>query len=473
MPHPIQPPPNRRMDRFDQGMVATIAALLAAMVVVVARGDQVGLQVQEFGPVDLASSHAVLRMVFNEAVDPASIERQFVIQPDVPGTLSVDGQHVTFRPDPLLPLGQEYSVSIKAGLSGTSRRLLRNDVKWRFVVRPPHLLYLAPAAELGKNLFVVDPSALDRPRQLTRSAHGVLSYAVSSDGNQVVYSEIEKLGEQGYHVTRLMAVNVSTGYTRLVYGCNALCTDLTWQPYGNMIAFQRAELNLATGVGAGVPRVWLFDMSTNAARPLFQDNQRVSVMPRWSPDGLRLAVYSDNQDGIVIRDVSNARETAIAIDFFWDLGVFSPDGKHISYMQIGVVGADVTVLHVKFLDLTTQPYNIRDVVPDSEEVNDPEGVWTPDSKGLIIPRQLAVNENPRVSNIVRLDLRTKSSHLLVPDDGYTQRLLAISPVGDLLAFQRVTLDDVYSEHPQLWLYSLNMGDLKFVAQDATFPGWLP
>src|SRR5260370_30786555 len=110
-----------------------------------------------------------------------------------------------------------------------------------------------------------------------------------------------------YFATQLVVVNVLTCETRLSCACKAMCTDLAWRPDGSMFAFQRAEFNLATGVGAGAARVWLFNISSGSARPFFTEDQRITFTPRWSPDGSRLVVINSETASLIIRDIASSK----------------------------------------------------------------------------------------------------------------------------------------------------------------------
>src|SRR5437588_2331309 len=100
----MQQPHSRRLDRFDVHVVAVILILLLAIAMIVVRGDQVGLDVKTFEPLESASSRSPIQAAFDETVDPASVKSHFTITPNVAGTWTLADKQATFRPTtPLVP----------------------------------------------------------------------------------------------------------------------------------------------------------------------------------------------------------------------------------------------------------------------------------------------------------------------------------------------------------------------------------
>ncbi len=461
----------QRTDRFDLGMIIFVAILVLFIGVVVIRGDQVGLGVDAYGPIDSASAHATIHLQFNEPVDLAEVQKAFSIQPSIKGSWSASGTEVTFHPGETLPVPQEYSVSVAAGLSGADHRSLENPLIWHFKIRAPRVVYLSPASGKVQNLFMADPASDAPAKQLTHSAMGIASYDVSPDGEQLVYSEITQVKDLSYFATQLVVMNLSTGETRLTYDCKAMCTDLTWRPDGSMFAFQRAEFNLATGVGAGAARVWLFNISSGSARPFFSEDQRITFTPRWSPDGSRLAVVNSETASLIIRDIASSKDTVYPCDL-WTLGTFSPNGRWLYFTRLDAVGADsATAVHVVLLDLSADPLTQQDIVPDTTEVSDEEAIWLPDSTGLIIARQPPARYNPRESALVEFDIASGTTKTLIPSDTNTRHGLTISPLGDSFVFETTPVS--LPAPSDTWRYSLKDNTSARISQNATRPGWLP
>jgi hypothetical protein len=252
-----------RPERFDLAIAATMAVLIAAIGLVVARGDQIGIAIQSFGPQDSAASRSPIRVVFDEPITPSAIDAHFTITPLVPGKFTVSHNQVTFLPGQPMSPGQEYTVAVKAGIQSSAGRSLRQDIQWHFRVRAPRVAYLEPVDSIIENLYLVDPASPGTPQELTQAEQGVLGFDPAPDGSGIVYMP---LGTNG--TASLYFWDAATGASRLLYECkDAACSGPAWRPDGGAIAFERVELNTGTGMSAGAPRVWVLDLASNTARP--------------------------------------------------------------------------------------------------------------------------------------------------------------------------------------------------------------
>jgi Tol biopolymer transport system component len=209
-------------------------------------------------------------------------------------------------------------------------------------------------------------------------------------------------------------------------------------------------------------------LAEDTARPLFSDTQQIGYMPRWSPDGKRIAVFSVSAGGIIVHDFDTGNDQVIPTQQ-GEVGSFSPDGRLLSFPKIVALGDNQYAVHVMLADLSTAPFTVRPLIPDSEAVSDLEAVWRSDSRGLIVARQPPARKLTQGSALYSIDLATGAATLLVADEGYEQTNLSIS--GDLLVFQRVDEGDV-TARPELWVYHLGTRELRRIAQNGVSPRWL-
>ncbi len=458
-----------RFDRLDLGVGLTILALLGAILLTLLRGDHVGISVRRFLPQGLASSQTVIQIAFDEPLDPRSVEGKLSLTPEAAGALSVVGNQLEWRPNSPLQQGQVYTVRLEAGVRAQSGRLLLEAHAWQFRVRAPQVVFMAPVDQPVQNLFLIDPNQPDaQPQQLTFSELGVLSYDVLPDGSRIVYSE---LGELRTAHLRLYDLRTNSALT-LLECRTAACTTPAWRPDGNMVAFERSELNLDTGAGPGAPRIWLVDVNTGISRPLFADNQRLGYSPRWSPDGAILASYDANVGGIVLFDFENNRERLIRTPQ-GEVGQFSPDGRWLFFPKIiQLAGTTRYVAHFVLVDVQSELLVQRDLIPDSDPNNDVELAWLPDSRRLIATRRPPEITTMQGAQLHLIDLETGAATPLVTDSDYSSGQVAVSPSGEQLAFQRFALGQS-GARPQIWFYDLNTSELRLLVNNATLPRWLP
>lgn len=445
-----------------------VGFLITAIVLVILRGDRVGLTIQRSTPNDLASAQSIIQVTFDQNLDPASVENRIRFDPPVEGEISVNNNQLQFRPNQPLQIGQTYTVQVEAGIQSSSGRALLSTQAWQFRVRSPQVIYLGPVDNPIQNLFMVDPDSPDLPaRQLTLSERGVLSYDVMPDGSRIAYAE---LGEQ--RNASLFVYDLRTNQNTLLLDCpTAACTTPAWRPDGTLVAYERSELNLGTGAGPGSPRIWLLDTTNGTTRQLFNDNQRLGYSPRWSPDGKILASYDANALAIVLYNFETGTEQAIRTPQ-GEVGHFSPDGRWLFFPKILEQADGRFVAHYTLADLTSPNLVQRDLIPDDDPNNDVELAWMPDSKSLIVTRRPPTITTRQGAQLHLVNIETNESIPLVTDDEYSNGQVSVRPDGEVILFQRFALGRA-GARPEVWIYHMQSGTKTLVAANATLPRWLP
>jgi Tol biopolymer transport system component len=460
--------PDRQVERFDL-VIAVVCLALAVMIgFVIARGDQLGIIIQSYGPVEMGSSRAQIRITFDEPVEQASIEANVIVDPPVPGAFSVTQNLVVFSPSQPLRQGQDYTVVVRAGIQATTGRTLKQNVQWRFRVSPPRIVYLGPVDSIVQNLYLIDPSmAGGEALKLTDSKEGVISFDVAPDGSAIVYEQWQPQG-----TSNLYLFDIATRTSHLFYDCkDAVCSAPSWRPDGGAIAFERADLNSGTGMAAGAPRVWVLDLAADTARPLFPDSQKLGYGARWSPDSRRLAVFSVTAGGIVVHDFANGKDSPIET-VQGEVGEFSPDSKWLFFPKVLQLPDKRFVTHLVLVDISAEPYVQHDLVSDNDPSDDVGAMWLPDSKHLIVLRRPAGPDGIARAQLYRVEIGTGKATPLTDDATYGQSNLSLNPTGETIVFQRFPLGKP-GARPEIWTFRLTTGELQRIVVNGAMPNWLP
>lgn len=464
-----------RLTRFDTLVAGVIIALVAAIVVIVSLGDRVGVQIVHSEPLGEAATTTAISLTFADVMDWDSVIERMRFDPPLQGDYQATGKTLRFRPDTPLKAGTQVQVTLLAGAQSSSGREVLHDSGFHFSVRSPRVAYLLPADAVPQNVWISDPDNPDSAQQVTFSELGVLNFDVSPDGTRLAYAERNVEG-----TADIKLLDLKSGEVRRITNCtDANCDTPVWRPDGNLIAYQRIDLNSDfQQVGVSPTRVWLIDLTTNppSERPLFTDNQILSYAPEWSADGSRIAVFDNNSRGIVVYDMNDGRMSLIPSQSGSDIAL-SPDGSKVIFPRLifeqGGAGAR-SVLQIA--DLTEG--EVTDLIDPDEPIDDVESVWNPDGRHVAIARRYTDNRATRTRQLYLLDTETGQTEELVFDERYFNGFFSWNPEGNQLVIQRFpelteTGDFNQNGRPEVWTYRLSDGSLNQVAQNAYLPHWVP
>jgi ABC-type nickel/cobalt efflux system permease component RcnA/Tol biopolymer transport system component len=298
--------------------------------------------------------------------------------------------HAFSRLVPAIPVGSALVVLLLGGALtyGAVARLLREAVMARPTIplAEARIAYLAAGANGHPQLFLAD-SAGKSPRALTTAALGVVDYALSPDQSQVVYFPQTAAADSDI---RLM--NLDGTQNRQVASCRgAMCRQPVWSRDGKRVLYHRVEM-AAENPLAGIPALWLLEVSSAEVEPLFQQPNLPALNPRWSPDGE------------------------------W-LSYATPEGVRLYHPRDG---------------------ESRSIV---NRIGSVAG-WQADSRSLFL-RDITAAGDDLVAQIFRYDLASQELTPFDPNPVFENLLLEVSPCGDWLAVVR--RERTQGGGSQLWM----------------------
>ncbi len=454
---------------LDRAVAMVIVVLLALIGGTILLGDHVGVQVVSVAPVGKAHSTSPIVIHFKEAMDHDSAAAHFQTDPKLDGTFSWNGAALTFRPTAALKPGAAYTVILAAGAASASGRAVLSALSYSFTVEPERVAYLAPADGAIQNIWLVDPADPDHAKQITNSSDGIFNFSVSPNGTQIAYAE----NHRALGTADLKLLNLETGVETQLTRCgSAVCTSPIWRPDGQVIAYERAEIDPILGTTA--TRIWLIDFSTSptTTRQLFTDSQILGYGAQWSADGSRIALMDSSTSSILVYDF-NTDQTFTVDSHLGTSGALSPDGTRLLYPEMTTQdGESRTVLRSAALSAGDSVL-VSD--PDST-TNDQAGKWSPDGTEIAIARQ--DDAVAHGAQIVLLNLRMNSVQPLTDDPRYSNSSFWWDPTGTQLVVYRFAelgadMKPDPQARPEIWTLDVASRALVKVANDAFMPAWVP
>lgn len=479
--------------RFDKVVVFIILALAAAIGLTILLGDRVGVTLERVGPLGIARSTSAVTLQFSETmnrdtvparlqlvqINPTAVNTATISESDVlatvAGTTNWNANTLNFRPDTALQPGASYMVILTPGATSDSGRQVLAEYRYSFTVRSARVAYLAPATGTPFNLWLADPTDPTSARQITNSPSGIFDYGVSSDGSKIAFSE--KNSNTGTMDIKLLDLETG-GIEQLTNCADAECKTPVWRPDGQVIAYERIDLNtnLSQQVGVSPTRIWLLDLSSKPAstRPMFDDSQILGYGVRWSQDGSRVSMFDFASQGILVHDFGDD-STEIIPSRYGNPGELSPDGTQVIYPEIQLSEAQATS-YLQLADLTSK--ELARVSNPDEPLDEDIAIWGPDGSFLVVGRRYLDERYTRGRQLYKVNPQDGSSEELVYDPQYQNGFFSLDPTGTQLVIQRfpdpVAMNDPNNMGiPEIWMLNIQTKALVKISDNAIFPRWVP
>lgn len=452
------------MDSFDRLVLAVMAGLALAIGVVVALGDQVGAPVVDLSPKPDSAPPvtAHIAITFGQVMQPGTVEPRFSIKPPVSGQFSWEGARLVFTPDAPLTPGTTYMVSLEGRAESSAGRVSK-PVSWSFRPRLPGVLYFGPADEVTRSLWAIDIDGDSPPRELIHTDYGLVDFAPSPDGSLIVMTVLNEAGSSDIW----LANGDGSGMRRLIDCAPGGCSGAVWSPDGGQLAYERQEA--APGGGLGPSRVWLVDMASENSAPVYANDQVLGFTPAWSPDGSRLAFFDGREGVIRVLNVINGQGVLIP-SVMGEVGVFSPDGTEMIYVDIRPVGGQFfTELYLASFE-GKQGYSA--LLEEAEEDHWP--AWSPDGRWVAFGRRRLDRQGGFGGQFMLLDRQSGAIRQVTDDPRYNCLGFKWDPTGRYVLFTRFDLEATPAR-PEVWLYDTGSPEAEPVrlVENAMGGQWLP
>jgi len=453
----------KKLSRFNGLIILTLIGLAVGILLLVPRGDQIGVQIISVAPPDGArgvSANSDIRVVFNQPLDVPGDDSLLTFNPPVSGSSRWQGSTLVFTPDAPLAANTTYTAHLDDGLQGQQGQSVAAPVVWQFQTRTPALLFIAPDQAGIEQIFLINPDNGERA-QLTGETIGVFDYSLSPDGATLVYAALREDGGSD-----LWAVSPTGGNPYLLLDCaGAACAGAVWDPGRARLVFEKRSMP-APGAAPGPPRLWWFDLATGEAAQMFDDNQILGYGARWSPDGVWLSYVSPNEQGVQLFSAGDGRAVLVP-SRIGGLAVWSPQGD--TFLMTDIQQQDEGFA-VHLLKASPEDGGLVDISGENEPVEDSSPAWSPDGKQVAFTRKVAGAAMGKQVWLMNID--GSGSRYLTNQTGYHHGLPRWSPDGHLLAYQRFPLKEpgVLSG---IWLLDVESGETREVVSPGNRPVWLP
>jgi TolB protein len=448
--------------RFDRTVLLVIATGLLLVVVLLWRGDRVGVQIADVYPEEGAANVSVrsgLRVIFSQemAIGP---EMPVQLSPPVTGVTRWDGRTLAFIPAQPLQPGTTYTVTVAAGLESRQGRPFLRPYTWHFETGQSRVLYITWDEEDRSQIAVVNPDS-SAGRQLTQEVYGVVDFAVAPDGMSIVYAAVREDGGSD-----LRLIDSDGANPRELLECpDAACSGASWLPDGRRLVYERRNMSLP-GAPPGPPRLWWLDAVQGQSAPVFQDSQWLGLGPTVSPSGEWLAYVVPLEQEIQIYNLNSGRTLRVT-SRMGQPGAWHPQQDLLLVNDIQLEG-DRYAVHLYLVNLEND--QLQNLSGSEEDVNDNWPVWSPDGEWIVFGRREP--GVPMGSQIWLMRADGSESRPLTNEPEINYSSASWSPDGLFLLFQRFLLQDP-GRDPDIWILDVSSGQMWQVVTAGVQPTWLP
>lgn len=340
----------------------------------------------------------------------------------------------------------------------------------------PSILYLAWDSTETLQLFSQighKPST-----QITTQPEGVIEYALSTDGSQIVYVTPD---ETDGSLIWLMSRNGRTGFTEAieVTHCNeAQCRNLLWASDGRRLIFEKRTRSSQNSIPTP-PTLWWLDTETGETAVVLPDSTHPNMAASLSTNDEWLTYAVPSEESLYSYSFANG-------DYFFVHSVTgTPASWHPNGTQFVVSDIDLVVkhgdegddhlehgheyseaIHLFLVDVATQQ---QEKLTEAAQMDDGAAVFSPDGEWIVFGRKLVRTNTGRQLWLMRSDGSEKRP--LTDHVATHHGAVSWSEDGRFLLYQMVDTT-APNPIPSIWMMEVESGEMTLLVEEGVLPTWL-
>ncbi|GAP10482.1 periplasmic component of the Tol biopolymer transport system [Bellilinea caldifistulae] len=451
--------------RFERVVVITIVLLVAVLAGLALITFQIGLsnpQVIFAGEAGWIGGRGPVELQFQQDMERSSVESRLSFEPGWKGTWRwVDDRTIRFFPD--LTLGEGTSLKLILGQGARSRdgRVLRQAYMVNLRIRPASLVFLNDPL-VSTELVWMNPLTNEH-QLLTNSGGRVFDFAVSPDGEKIIYSRINL--RDG---TDLILINRDgTGEKVLVECGEFACIEPTWTPDSRFVAYTRYESGLTASLMEGIGKIYVVDVETGSSNLLFNNPGLFGSLPVFSPDGSAVSFYDIGEQAIRLVNLLDGSSSIIPSRVA-GRGSWSPDGHTL---LVADWDGEAAIPRSNLFRLDLESRSVSRFFEETFEVLDVSlPAWSPDGKLVVCAVQTQSRQEGK--QLWLFDNQGQPLVQITNEPRMNYSSYQWSPDGKRVVFQQVNLgqpDDL----PKILIWQRENQQIETLFENGAFPQWMP
>jgi TolB protein len=454
-----------KMGRFEKIAILTMAVLVLVLAILALASYQIGLpepQVVFPSESGLIGGRGPVEVRFQQEMDRLSVENRLSFEPAWQGKWRwLDDRTLRFFPNTTLGEGTRLKLVVAEGARSRDGRVLRQPFEVDLSIRPASLVFLGDPL-YSPELLRLNPLS-GESQSITASAGRVFDFAVSPDGEKIIYSRINLRDGSD-----LVLINRDGSGEKVLVECGDFaCIEPAWTTDGRFVAYTRYESGLTASLIEGIGNIYIVDVESGLSNLLFNNPGLYGSLAVFSPDGSSVSFYDFGEQAIRLVNLQDGSSSIIPSRVA-GRGSWSPDGGTLIVADWDGEGTIPTSTLFR-LDLQTR--SVSRFFDDSFEVlgvSLPE--WSPDGDLVVCGVQTQSAQEGK--QLWLFDRNGKPVMQITNDPQMNYSSYQWSPDGQRLVFQQINLSQS-NDTPKILMWYRADQKVETLFENGAFPQWMP